>query len=151
MHIQSTPPKCRRIIAVSYIVHVYLNTYTCTFIATTYMMYMQLYIYMYKTQLTVGAYKMTYVCMHLHNVSVKLNTRSRFFLNIHVAVYLHPSIPLPMQPGSSSILMLAREVEVLKRLDHPHIIRLEEVLETTKVRMQKSRSRTYVLYMEYMY
>lgn len=128
----------------------YISIHVHVHLATTYMLYMQLYIY--RFQLTVGACifnKMTYVCMHLHNVSVKLNTSSRFFLNIHVPVYRHPSTPLPMQPGSSSILMLAREVEVLKRLDHPHIIRLEEVLETTKVPMQQSC--TYVLYMAYMY
>lgn len=37
------------------------------------------------------------------------------------------------QPGSTSIQMLTREVEVLKRLDHPHIIKLEEILETPQV------------------
>ena len=44
--------------------------------------------------------------------------------------------PLPLfhlQPGSTSIQMLTREVEVLKRLDHPHIIKLEDILETPQV------------------
>ena len=38
-----------------------------------------------------------------------------------------------LQPGSSSIQLLEREVEVLKRVNHPHIIQLEEVFETAKV------------------
>ncbi|CAI8037829.1 Serine/threonine-protein kinase 33 [Geodia barretti] len=37
------------------------------------------------------------------------------------------------KPGSTSIQMLTREVEVLKRLDHPHIIKLEDILETPQV------------------
>ena len=37
------------------------------------------------------------------------------------------------QPGSSAIQLLEREVEVLKRVNHPHIIQLEEVFETAKV------------------
>eukprot|EP00731_Ephydatia_muelleri_P029820 Em0021g343a len=36
------------------------------------------------------------------------------------------------KPGSSAIQFLLREVEVLKRVSHPHIIKLEEVLDTPK-------------------
>ena len=39
------------------------------------------------------------------------------------------------QPGSSAIQLLVREVEVLKRVNHPNIIQLEEVFETAKVRI----------------
>jgi serine/threonine protein kinase len=38
-----------------------------------------------------------------------------------------------MQPGSISIQLLEREVEVLKRVKHPCIIQLEAVYETAKV------------------
>jgi len=38
-----------------------------------------------------------------------------------------------VQPGSFSIQLLEREVEVLKRVNHQNIIRLEEVFETAKV------------------
>ena len=34
--------------------------------------------------------------------------------------------------------MLTREVEVLKRLDHPHIIHLVEVLETSQVQHEEN-------------
>ena len=40
------------------------------------------------------------------------------------------------QPGSSAIQLLEREVEVLKRVNHAHIIKLEEVFETAKVTTQ---------------
>lgn len=36
------------------------------------------------------------------------------------------------KPGSSAIQLLVREVEVLKRVNHPNIIQLEEVFETAK-------------------
>jgi len=36
------------------------------------------------------------------------------------------------KPGSSAIKLLEREVEVLKRVNHAHIIKLEEVFETAK-------------------
>lgn len=39
------------------------------------------------------------------------------------------------QPGSGSIQLLEREVAVLKRVNHPNIIQLEEVFETSKVRL----------------
>lgn len=38
-----------------------------------------------------------------------------------------------MQPGSVSIQLLEREVEVLKRVNHPSIIQVEAVYETGKV------------------
>lgn len=37
------------------------------------------------------------------------------------------------QPGSMSIQLLEREVEVLNRIHHPHLIQLIEVYETQKV------------------
>lgn len=37
------------------------------------------------------------------------------------------------QPGSMAILLMEREVEMLNRMHHPHIIKLEEVYETPKV------------------
>lgn len=40
---------------------------------------------------------------------------------------------LLLQPGSISIQLLEREVEVLKRVNHPSIIQLEAVYETAKV------------------
>lgn len=40
----------------------------------------------------------------------------------------------PLQPGSTSIQLLDREIEVLMRVNHTHIIHLEEVFETPKVR-----------------
>jgi serine/threonine protein kinase len=42
---------------------------------------------------------------------------------------------LAFQAGSSAMELLEREVLILKRVDHAHIIRLEEVFETSKVRM----------------
>ena len=40
---------------------------------------------------------------------------------------------LPMQPGSTSIQLLEREVEVLQRVNHPSIIQVHAVYETGKV------------------
>lgn len=39
-----------------------------------------------------------------------------------------------MQAGSSGVKLLEREVSILKRVNHAHIIHLEEVFETQKVR-----------------
>jgi serine/threonine kinase 33 len=39
---------------------------------------------------------------------------------------------LAFQAGSSAMELLEREVLILKRVDHAHIIRLEEVFETSK-------------------
>lgn len=38
-----------------------------------------------------------------------------------------------MQPGSISIQLLDREIEVLNRINHAHLIKLIEVFETQKV------------------
>jgi serine/threonine protein kinase len=38
-----------------------------------------------------------------------------------------------MQAGSSGVKLLVREVSILKRVNHAHIIHLEEVFETQKV------------------
>lgn len=40
-----------------------------------------------------------------------------------------------MQAGSSGVKLLEREVSILKRVNHAHIIHLEEVFETPKVRV----------------
>ena len=40
---------------------------------------------------------------------------------------------LCIQPGSNAIQLLEREVEVLKRVNHPSIIQLEEIFETPQV------------------
>ena len=40
-----------------------------------------------------------------------------------------------MQPGSISIQLLDREIEVLNRINHAHLIKLIEVFETQKVRV----------------
>lgn len=56
---------------------------------------------------------------------------------IHDCIYVNLSLSLSLshhsQPGSNAILLLEREVEVLKRVNHPYIIQLEEVFETSKV------------------
>ena len=40
----------------------------------------------------------------------------------------------PFQAGSSAIKLLEREVAILKRVSHPNIIQLLEVIETAKVK-----------------
>lgn len=43
-----------------------------------------------------------------------------------------------MQAGSSGVKLLEREVNILKQVNHKHIIHLEEVLETPEVSCQRS-------------
>ena len=43
---------------------------------------------------------------------------------------------LSFQAGGSAIKLLEREVAILKRVSHPNIIQLNEVLETAKVKQQ---------------
>lgn len=44
----------------------------------------------------------------------------------------------PTQAGSSGVKLLEREVNILKRVNHKHIIHLEEVFETPEVWFEKS-------------
>lgn len=43
--------------------------------------------------------------------------------------------PSIIKAGSSAVKLLEREVSILKRVNHEHIIHLEEVFETPKVRL----------------
>lgn len=51
--------------------------------------------------------------------------------SFEIIVLIYPL--LPFQAGSSAIKLLEREVDILKRVQHEHIIHLEEVYETSKV------------------
>ena len=44
-----------------------------------------------------------------------------------------------LQAGSSAVKLLEREVSILKRVNHHHIIHLEQVFETSKVSLSLSQ------------
>lgn len=45
---------------------------------------------------------------------------------------------VPTQAGSSGVKLLEREVNILKQVNHKHIIHLEEVFETPEVRRREA-------------
>ena len=76
--------------------------------------------------------------MHLQLLFKNLN----FTLSIHGKWVTHierynyreeQKITSIVQAGSHGVILLEREVHILKHVNHPHIIQLKEVFETPKV------------------
>ncbi|XP_061739258.1 serine/threonine-protein kinase 33 isoform X1 [Nerophis ophidion] len=73
-------------------------------------------IYIFGKKLGHGSYGVVYAATHI-------KTQSRWAIKTVCKA----------EPGSTKIKMLEQEIKILKHVDHPHILRLEEIYETAQM------------------